>query len=280
MNPRSTITLDHRDAERIVNELLARRLGYVPDWHPPKEGADIALVQLAARYLQAVIQRLNQAPEKNKLAFLDLLGLSLVPATSARAPVVFGLAPDASDAQAPAGAQLAAPPAPGSTDPIIFETETPIGVTSAKLQQIVSLWPGRDQHLDHTELFLAAQPIQLFRKPLLQDTPHALYLAHDALLALAGSATVQVEFELTQTSSERLSLLWQYWDGAVWRSFKSVKPVCSEKDAENADSTQGLTRSGRYLLETDCAKSAKVKVNEIDAFWIRGTLTEPLLPDP
>src|SRR6185369_2451990 len=75
------------------------------------------------------------------------------------------------------------------------------------------------------------------------------------------------------------SISWQYWDGAVWRGFKSAKPACSEKDAEHADSTKGLTRSGRFLLESDCAKSSKTSINGTDAFWIRGRLTEPLLPD-
>src|SRR5262249_22226580 len=240
----------------------------------------VALAQIAGRYVQAIIQRLNQAPGKNKLAFLDLLGLSLVPATPARAPVVFGLAANAADAQAPAGSQLAAPPPPGSTDQLVFETETATGVAAAKLQQVVTLWPGRDQYLDHSDQLLSGTPVQLFRKPLLQDTEHAIYIAHDTLLAIAGSATIEVEFDLTQPGSEQLSVLWQYWDGAVWRAFKSIKPACSEKESENADSTQGLTRSGHYLLETDCAQSSKQSVNGIEAFWIRGLLTEPLIPDP
>jgi hypothetical protein len=194
--------------------------------------------------------------------------------------VVFAVADGAPDARVPAGAQLAATPPPGSADQVVFETETATGVTPAKLKQIVSLWPGRDQYLDHTESFLASRPFHLFRKPLLEDTPHAIYLAHDRLLAIAGTATIAVEFELTQTSSDPLSVLWQYWDGVVWRSFKSARPACSEKEAENADSTRGFTRSGRYLLESDCAESAKRAVNGIEAFWIRGQMTEPLLPDP
>src|SRR5262249_50672118 len=121
---------------------------------------------------------------------------------------------------------------------------------------------------------------QLFNLPLLQDTEHAIYIAHDTLLAIAGKANIEVEFELTQTGSEPLAVLWQYWDGAVWRAFKSAKPACSEKEAGHADSTNGLTRSGRYLLETDCSQSSKQTVNGIEAFWIRGELTEPLVPDP
>ena len=139
----------------------------------------------------------------------------------------------------------------------MFETERAVGLAAAQLKQVVSLWPGRDQYLDHTTAFLANQPFQLFRKPLLQDMPHALYLAHDTLLAVAGSTTVEVEFELTQASDESLSLLWHYWDGKVWRGFKSVRPACSEVEAQHADSTNGLTRSGRYILEADVPKAPR-----------------------
>jgi hypothetical protein len=272
--------LDDRNVDQIATDLLARRLGYVPNWTPKTKGADTAIAQIAARYLHAVVQRLNQSPEKNKLAFFDLLGLSLVPAQAARAPIVFQLAPDAPDSIANKGTQVAAAPPPGSNDQIVFETEQATGLAAAQLKQVFSLWPGRDQYIDHSADFLAAKSFILFRKPILEDTPHALYLAHDKLLALAGVASVVVEFELTQMSSEKLSVLWQYWDGKVWRPFKFVRPACSLKEAEHADGTAGLTTNGKFILESDCAESKKTTVNNIEAYWIRGQLIEPLPPDP
>ncbi|MDQ2976073.1 MAG: putative baseplate assembly protein [Acidobacteriota bacterium] len=272
--------LDDRDVEQIVKDLVARRLGYVSGWLPKSKGTDAAIAGIAARYLYAVIQRLNQSPEKNKLAFFDLLGLSLVPAQAARAPIVFQLAPDGPDSVAIKGTQVGAPPPPGSSDQIVFETERTTGLAAGQLKQVVSLWPGRDQYIDHSSDFLQGRQFQLFRMPMLEDTPHALYLAHDKLLALAGVATVVVEFEFTQTSSEALTVVWQYWDGKVWRPFKYVRPACSLKEAEHADGTAGLTTNGKFILESDCAESKKTAVNNIEAFWIRGQLTEPLPNDP
>ena len=272
--------LDDRNVDQIATDLLARRLGYVPNWTPKTKGADAAIAQIAARYLYAVVQRLNQSPEKNKLAFFDLLGLSLVPAQAARAPIVFQLAPDGPDSIANKGTQIAAAPPPGSSDQIVFETEQATGLASGQLTQVVSLWPGRDQYIDHSTDFLAPRPFNLFRKAILEDTPHVLYLAHDKLLALAGVASVLVEFELTQTSSEALSVLWQYWDGKVWRPFKFVRPACSLKEANHADGTGGLTTNGKFILESDCAESKKTTVNNVEGYWIRGQLIEPLPPDP
>ena len=46
-----------------------------------------------ARYLQTLAERLERAPDKQKLAFLDMLGIGLIPAAAARAPVVFRALP-------------------------------------------------------------------------------------------------------------------------------------------------------------------------------------------
>jgi phage-related baseplate assembly protein len=274
------ITVDPRDAKRLLADLLARRPGYVPEWRPSGAGAGAALLQITARYLQAIVQRLNQAPDKNKLAFLDLLGVDLVPARAARAPLVFRLAAQAVDTQAPAGTRAAAPPPAGRSDQIIFETERATGLAAARLTQVRSLWPGRDQYIDHSAAILSGQAFQPFAKRQLLDTPHVLYLAHDTLLALAGRSNVGVHFELTTPGTSPLDIVWEYWDGAVWRQFLNMQPECDDDEAARLDSTAGLTRSGRVLLEAECAESSKTTVGGIEACWIRGRLSERLPPDP
>jgi hypothetical protein len=103
VNHHETPILDPRNAVQVFDELLARRPACVPEWIPAKEGPAQALLQIFARYMQAVIDRLNQAPDKNLLAFLDMLGISLIPARAARAPVVFEPLPNAIDGRITAG---------------------------------------------------------------------------------------------------------------------------------------------------------------------------------
>jgi hypothetical protein len=274
------ITLDPREVAQLTADLLARRPGYVPEWLPSESGADAAITQMATRYVHAIIHRLNQAPYKNKLAFLDVVGIQLIPARAARALVVFRLADNAANTRLPAGTRVAAPPPPERSDQIIFETERATGLAAAKLTEVISLWPGRDQYIDHSAAFLAGQALQLFKRNQLQDTPHLLYLAHDTLLALAGKSSVGVAFELTTAGSERLDILWEYWDGKVWREFLSMRPSCDEAEASKLDSTAGLTHSGKVSLQTDCAEASKTTVGGIEAFWVRGRLTETLPPNP
>src|SRR5690606_12804135 len=73
---------------------------------------------------------------------------------------------------------------------------------------------------------------------------------------------------------------WEYWDGEVWRGFKSAGAGCEDAGGEVLDSTQGLTQSGRFLLQSDCAEAKTTTVNGVENFWIRGRLLEPLPPDP
>jgi hypothetical protein len=280
MIDRPTITLDPRDAGEIVRELLARSPGYVPEWKVPESGAGRALVEIVGRNLEAIAQRLNQAPEKNKLAFLDLLGLRLLPAQAARVPIVFQLSEKATASRVPANTQLAAPPPPERAGQVVFETERATGVSAAKLLEVVSLWPGRDQYIDHSAAFLAGAPIEPFAPLLLKNTPHLLYVAHDVLLSLAGKSNVNLTFELSQPGTKPLEIVWEYWDGKVWRGFEAARPACQGIDEVLLDGTAGLSCTGTVLLKTDCAETARIAINGVEAFWLRGRLDQSLPPDP
>jgi hypothetical protein len=269
--------LDHHDAEKIFEELNHRRPAYVPEWVPENRSPGNALQRIFSRYVRAIIERLNLAPEKNFMAFLDMMGIDLIPAQAARAPVVFQLADGAVDSRIPEGTQIAARPPPDKTDQIVFETENTAGIAAANLVEVVSLWPGRDQYADHSVEYAEGKSFDLFNS--LKNTPHHIYLAHDTLLAFAGKARIDVEFELTQPGSEHLDILWEYPDGKVWRGFKDMNPACGE-ELRKLDATAGLTKSGKYHLEADCAETKEKNVNGIEAFWIRGRLTEPMPPDP
>jgi uncharacterized phage protein gp47/JayE len=273
-------TLDDRTVDAILDEFWQRRYGYVPEWNPPSGTAGRAISQVFARFVYAILQRLNQAPAKNKLAFLDLLGLRLVPASQARAPMIFQLSAGATDSSAPAGTKVAAPPPPGSSQQIVFETENATGIAAAGLVEIISLWPGRDEYIDHSSDYRAGNPFITFQTTKLNPTPHVLYLAHSTLLAFAGTSHLEVEFELEQGSSSPLEILWQYWDGSVWRGFRSLTKSCLEAPQRGLDGTNGLMFSGSVRLDTDCAQTAPTTINNVQSYWIRGQLTQPLPPDP
>jgi hypothetical protein len=264
----------------LLAEFQNRRQGYLPQWNPPAKSAGAAMGPVFASILSAVLERLNQAPGKEKLAFLDLLGLRLVPAQPARAPIVFTLTQGASDTSAPEGTQVAAPPPPGSSQQIVFSTEEDAAVSAASLSEVISLWPGRDQFIDHSAAFAADQSFTLFQDLQLQPTDHILYLAHSQYLAFAGSANLKVVFDLAQPSSTALEIIWEYWDGQVWRGFLPNEASCLNPVSDGEDGTSGLARSGSVQLVVQGAQAVQTAVNGVNSYWIRARLGQPLLPDP
>jgi uncharacterized phage protein gp47/JayE len=275
-----SVVIDGRDQDLLRQELEARRPGYLPNWNPGAKDPGRVLEVIAARYAQAILQRLNQSPEKNKLAFLDMLGERLSPARAARAPVVFQLSNGAASGEAPAGTSVAAPPPPGSSQQMVFETESAVGITAGKIMQVFSLWPGRDEYIDHSADFLAGKTVSLFDPQALTTAPHHLYLAHSALLNLSGNVVLGVEFQFLHAAVDALNIAWEYWDGQVWREFAAQDPGCEIQTDDPNDATNGMTVSGVIKLKADCAKSDKTAVNGATGYWIRGRLTQSLPPDP
>jgi hypothetical protein len=278
--PLSAPAIDSRNVESLLNEFLERRLGYVPRWNPEPKSAGAAVGPIFARLLSAILERLNQVPAKDKLALLDFLGLRLVPAQPSRAPIVFQLNQGAPDSTAPEGTRLAAPPPPGSTQQIVFETEQDAAVAATKLVQAVSLWPGRDEYIDHSAALAAGTSFETYDPLQLTPTDHILYLGHQTLLAFAGNVHLAVTFDLLQGSSSRLDLTWEYWDGSVWRGFIESEGSCLDLTGTGIDSTVGLTRNGAVHLDVDGAQAAATAVNGVTNYWIRGRLSQPLPPDP
>ncbi|MGE7414697.1 putative baseplate assembly protein [Methylobacterium tarhaniae] len=274
------------DEHAFEQELAARAAGYVPGWNPGELGPGRAMTAILAHYLRAVAARLEQAPEKNAFALLDLAGLGPAPPQSARAPMIIRLSKDAVSGTAPAGTPVSAPPPPGQSSPIVFETEQAVGLTAARVAQVASLWPERDQYIDHTGELAAGRPARLFARDLLQPIPHRIYIAHRTLLALSGAVDLAVEIRLARPSAETLWIDWRYWDGEVWRSFLDFPDGTRDagedarSDDHSVDGTDGLRRTGVVRLRAACAQSVETAVYGVSGFWIRGSLAEPLLPDP
>ena len=248
---------------------------YTPELIPEPDGAETALFQIFARDMQTTIERLNKAPGKNFLAFLDMMGISLIPPQAARAPVVFKPVPRAANGQIPSGAQLGAS-VPNVQAPLTFETENAIAMAAANLVQVAAVWPDQDQYADYSSSVSGGRPFTLFSS--LQPVPHIIYLANDTLFAFSGTTTIQIEFELATPGNIQLSVAWEFWDGQVWRPFA---PFDASLDPNpSIDATDGFTRSGVITLQAQCGKSAKTAVQGIQAYWIRGRLAQPLPPNP
>ena len=153
--------IDRRNRTQILADLIARAPAYVPEWAIAQDTPAYALLAILARDVEIQAAAENGMPDGARIGFLSTLGNSLLPAQSARTPLVFQLMPNApldvtlaGDSQVAAklpppppsllGSAQATPPAP------IFSTEGTITLTRAKLSALYSVDPNADIYSDHT----------------------------------------------------------------------------------------------------------------------------------
>lgn len=84
--------LDDRRFDDLVEELLARVPAHTPEWTPHQIGdPGRTLIELFAWLADTVLYRANLIPERQRLAFLQLLGMPLTPARAAKGLVSLAL---------------------------------------------------------------------------------------------------------------------------------------------------------------------------------------------
>ncbi|NES42876.1 putative baseplate assembly protein [Moorena sp. SIO2C4] len=262
--------IDSRTAETIaaqVQQLLEHYTGETKDI----QGTSAAIVNIFARFAEIIIERLNQVPNKNFLAFLDLLGASRLPPQPARVPLTFSLAAGTTvDAVVPKGTQVAAPPGEREQDPVIFETERELVVTAAKLDSIFVRDPQQDLYSNHSSILTtpASPGVDVFRGN--QPIEHSLYIGHSKLLGFAEIETFKVTINLSEVLGTPGEVTWQICqeteDGANWQD---ITP--------SNDGTQGLTSSGDREIEfSNITALPLTTVNAVTSRWLRCRLVTPI----
>lgn len=230
-----------------------------------KPDAGLALIRIFGRMAALVSDRLNQVPEKNFLAFLNLIGTQILPPQPARVPLTFSLATGAKvDALVPARTQVAAPATEGEKEEVVFETERDFVVTPAQLQAVFVRNPNTDCYSDYTpkatgiedaafSVFKAEVPIE-----------HSLYLACDELFTLPEPKTVTLTINSPEaTDLAELPITWSYWDGATWQKLSSSPSSPNSWQVEI----------------TNLRIPAPLAIDGLNAAWLRAQLNQsPLQP--
>jgi hypothetical protein len=231
----------------------------VKGWQKPlpgEEDAGWALARIFGRMAELVVTRLNRLPDRNFLAFLDLIGSRLNPPQPARVPITFQLAAGSLvDALVPAGTQAAALALEGSegnTEPPLFETERDLIVTRSQLAAVYTREPGRDLWADHT----AATTFSPFRGD--RKIEHRLHVSELALFAMPEAKTLDLLISPADANQPWLSAVtWTFWNGLT---HQPVTPVVT---------LQGAEWRVRFSNVPGIAPSA---VSGLDGPWLHGRL--------
>src|SRR4029453_6928194 len=88
-----TPKIDKRTFKDLLGQSQALAPFYAPEWTAGQQGEPgQALLNIYLHMQEQIISRLNRVPDKNLVAFLDMMGLKLLSAQSAQAAVTFELA--------------------------------------------------------------------------------------------------------------------------------------------------------------------------------------------
>jgi hypothetical protein len=265
-------SLDRRTFNELRAEVARLARGHVPEWRGGPGDVGATLLAVYAHYLELVIQRLNRVPEKNLLAFLDLLGVGLLPPGAARTPLVFSLAPTAGAAGVVRrGTQVAT--SQSQTQPaVVFETVQDLNVVAARLVASFTVDPRTDRYGDRSAV-VALQDPTVF-PPFEGDQPidHLLYLGSDPLLLLGRQGTL----ELTVVTRSPQTGWPAIFDPVEWEAFRAG--AWERLPAPTIDAVDALTarltfRSFAGADQTEVAGSGLAA--PVASRWIRGRLRFP-----
>ncbi|HEY0189694.1 MAG TPA: hypothetical protein VGC42_01135, partial [Kofleriaceae bacterium] len=253
--------LDDRTFNDIVEEAISMIPRYSPEWtnHNPSDPG-ITLIELAAWMTDLLIYRLNQVPDKNYVAFLNMLGIKLRPPRAARALARFTLVDGTVKQRVPRGTQVSTPQAT-EEHTVTFETARDVTVAAARPDRCFSYFD--DSYAENSRFLdpapnTAGPPFEVFAGA--QRIERYLYLS-DARFGNAGDASLlRIYIGTPEHGARDLARLleWEYWEGTRW---KELEPAQIEVDRGE------VAFLGPLHFDP-------VAVNHIEGLWVRGRLAE------
>jgi predicted phage baseplate assembly protein len=253
--------LDDRSFNDIVEEAISMIPRYAPEWtnHNPSDPG-ITLIELAAWMTDLLIYRLNQVPDRNYVAFLNLLGVKLRAPRAARALVRFTLVDGSVKQRVPRGTQVSTPQAT-EEHTVTFETARDAIVCAARPDRCFSYFDDsyseNSRYLDPAPGTIEA-PFEVFAGA--QRIERYLYLSDPRFANTGDSSLLRVFLGTPERGARDLARLleWEYWEGTRW---KELEPALIEVDRGE------IAFLGPLKFEPTA-------VNHIEGLWVRGRLAE------
>jgi hypothetical protein len=162
-------SLDDRSYDDLVQEMLANIPAHTPEWTNPQPGdPGRTLIELFAWLADTILYRANLIPERQRLAFLKLLGQAMRPAAAAKGLVSLTLDPSlTTPISLASAAKVQGPP--------VFETLSEISVLPVTGQVYAKVHLTRDQRLASLQLLKNLQQLYVAKLPLIGYTTTPLF---------------------------------------------------------------------------------------------------------
>ncbi len=267
----SDVNLDDlRFQQDLVDEARKRIVRYCPEWTDYNlSDPGITLIELFAWMTELMVYRLNKVPEKNYLRFLDMMGIQLQPASSARARLTFRLAAplpltpdDETRVSVPQGTEVATQETPNAPQ-VIFTTDETLSIAPPELRHLRT---REEFHKNYAE----RQGIEVFR--VFRTDPPAqgatFYMGFDPEDDLRGHI-LRLTFQCDRTEAvgvrrDNPPLVWEVSVGdGGWRE---VRPSVLDDEQDTTGGLNNEIGSITFYLPLSLRPD---QVSGLTAFWLR-----------
>ena len=259
--------LDDRRFQQFVDDAKRYVQERCPEWTDHNvSDPGVTLIETVAYMLDQVVYRLNRIPDKNYMAFLDLLDVTRFPPAAARADVTFWLsAAQDRTIVVPVGTEIATQRT--ETDqPVVFTTPEELALVPCSLAALVARAEG-DAPVDHTGDVAEGKDVRCFSEsPRPGDT--LLFGLSAAVPSCAVSLKLDSRVDGVGVDPRQPPLVWEAWTPDGW-SFCEVEQ----------DSTGGLNKAGEVVLHVP-ARHLMSRLAGVEAGWLRCRVTAALANQP
>ncbi|MFD7166102.1 putative baseplate assembly protein [Streptomyces violascens] len=253
--------LDDRRFQQFVDDAKRYIQQRCPEWSDHNvSDPGVTLIEAVAHMADQLVYRLNRVPEKNQLAFLDLLGVTLFPPSAARASVTFWLsAPQTEPVLLPRGTEVAT----GRTETeeaVVFATEDDLTIVPCSLSHVLRQPTGSAPE-DCSQDVLGGTDVSVFSpSPLPGDV--LLFGLSAALPNCTAAVRMESRVDGVGVDPRQPPLVWEAWTADGWTECEVAE-----------DTTGGLNRPGEVVLHMP-ATHAVSRMGRLDAGWLRCRVVE------
>jgi len=248
--------LDDRRFQQLVDEAKRYVQQRTPEWTDHNvSDPGVTLIETFAHMVDQLVYRLNRVPDRNYLAFLDLLGVRLFAPTAATAEVVCWLSAAQSDTVLlPAGTEVATQhPAVGEA--VVFAAVDELPLPPCELSRLVTVSASGEQ-ADRTRDLGSGRDVACFQpRPTPGDA--VLFGLSDAVPRCVVALSLDSQVEGIGVDPRQPPLVWEAWNGTDWTRCETYE-----------DGTGGLNRPGDVLLRVPATHVVST-VGGIPAGWLR-----------
>jgi predicted phage baseplate assembly protein len=259
--------LDDRRFQQFVDDAKRYVQQRCPEWTDHNvSDPGVTLIEAVAYMADQLVYRLNRVPDKNYLAFLDLLGINRFPPAPARAEVTFRLsAPQPNTVLVPVGSQIATLRTE-SEEALVFSSAEQLRIVPCSLTAVVVQNNGAGP-TDRTVDVLDGKDVPVFSPA--PSPGDALYFGLSAPVpSCLAVLRLSSQVDGVGVDPRQPPVVWEAWSADGW--------LPCEVDA---DDTGGLNRPGDVAVHVT-SRHIVSRLAGIEAAWLRCRVLEPRAAQP